>query len=147
MNFFLVLLFFVQKIISCLTDLDNVEEAIPLPNVTSSVLEKIIEYCVQYNRPVVVEEKPKDGESTSVVLNDWDLSFFSPLDQATLYELIKAANYLHIEDLLNKGCKRVATLIAGKTPQEMRIILGIENDLTPEEVEAIQKENAFCQTD
>ena len=55
-----------------------------------------------------------------------------------------AANYLDCPGLLNLSCKKVAFMIKGKTPQEIRDTFGIENDLTPEELEQIKKGNEWC---
>ena len=37
-----------------------------------------------------------------------------------LYHVILGANYLAIKSLVDKGCKAVATLIQGKTPDEIK---------------------------
>jgi len=44
-----------------------------------------------------------------------------------------AANYLDIKSLLDLGCAKIATLIKGKSPEEIRKTFNIINDFTPEE--------------
>ncbi len=39
------------------------------------------------------------------------------VDQATLFDLILAANYLNIKSLLDLTCQTVAQMIKGKTPE------------------------------
>lgn len=39
------------------------------------------------------------------------------------------------------GCKTVANMIKGKTPEEIRKLFNIVNDFTPEEEAQIKKEN------
>ncbi|KAM6567680.1 hypothetical protein CsatA_026808 [Cannabis sativa] len=108
------------------------DNAIPVPNVTANILAMVIEYCKKHI------DSPND-----VDLESWDANFVK-VDQATLYDLIMAANYLNIKDLLDLTCQTVADMIKGKTPEEIRKTFNIENDFTPEEEEAIRKENLWA---
>jgi S-phase kinase-associated protein 1 len=65
------------------------------------------------------------------------------VDQGTLFELILAANYLDMKALLDLGCKTVANMIKGKSVEEIRKTFNVQNDFTPEEEEAIKKENEW----
>ncbi|KAK7270000.1 hypothetical protein RIF29_22853 [Crotalaria pallida] len=76
-------------------------------------------------------------------LKAWDADFAN-VDQATLYDLIMAANYLDIKSLLDLICQTVADMIKGKSPEEIRKIFNIKNDFTPEEEEEIKKENKWA---
>jgi S-phase kinase-associated protein 1 len=117
--------------------------AIPLHNVTSKVLAKVVEYCLYHvENPVKVDDK-KDDKRTDDIL-PWDANFCQ-VDQATLFELILAANYLDIKPLLDLTCKTVANMIKGKTPEEIRKTFNIKNDFTPEEEEKVRKENEWCE--
>ena len=112
---------------------DCVENGVPLPNVNSGILSKVIEYC---NRHVA----PATGEQD---LKSFDDSFIK-VDQATLYDIILAANYLDIKSLLDLSCQTVADMIKGKSPEEIRKTFNITNDFTPEEEEEIRKENQWA---
>lgn len=57
----------------------------------------------------------------------------------------QAANYLDIKALLDVGCKTVANMIKGKSPEEIRKTFNITNDFTPEEEEQIRRENEWAE--
>ncbi|KAJ2783027.1 hypothetical protein H4R18_001928 [Coemansia javaensis] len=132
-------------ITNLLEDLGETGEAIPLPNVSSKVLEKVIEYCTQHQHdpPLVVDEYD-DVPRRSDDMDPWDEAFMK-LDQDMLFEILLAANYMDIKPLLDLGCKTVANMIRGKTPEEIRKQFNIVNDFTPEEEEQIRKENEWAE--
>eukprot|EP01121_Diplochlamys_sp_Union-15-3_P006053 TRINITY_DN164_c0_g1_i3.p1 TRINITY_DN164_c0_g1~~TRINITY_DN164_c0_g1_i3.p1 ORF type:complete len:169 (+),score=34.13 TRINITY_DN164_c0_g1_i3:96-602(+) len=119
---------------------------IPLPNVSGKILEKVIDYCkYHYEHPTPSSDDKKDaGEKRTDDIIPWDQDFCK-VDQATLFELILAANYLDIKPLLDLTCKTVANMIKGKTPEEIRKTFNIKNDFTPEEEEQVRKENEWCE--
>ena len=76
-------------------------------------------------------------------LEKWDKEF-AAVDQTRLFELILAANYLDIKNLLDLMCLTVANMIKGKDPAEIRATFNIENDFTPEEEEEVRRENQWA---
>ncbi|KAJ6852111.1 SKP1-like protein 1A [Iris pallida] len=117
------------------------ENGIPLPNVNSRILSKVIEYCkkhVEHTASLKGEDKVADEE-----IKNWDGEFVK-VDQATLFDLILAANYLNIKSLLDLTCQTVADMIKGKTPEEIRKTFNIKNDFTPEEEEEVRRENQWA---
>ncbi|KAL3144157.1 SKP1-like protein 1A [Trebouxia sp. C0010 RCD-2024] len=119
----------------------GLDAPIPLPNVSSKILAKVIEYCKYH---VDAEQKADDKPSkTEEEIKTWDLDFVK-VDQSTLFELILAANYLNIKSLLDLTCLTVANMIKGKTPEEIRKTFNIVNDFTPEEEEEVRKENQWA---
>ncbi|KAK9929526.1 hypothetical protein M0R45_026642 [Rubus argutus] len=116
------------------------DNAIPLPNVTGSILAKVIEYCRKHVEEGKDAEKDKSGESP---LKTFDADFIK-VDQNVLFDLILAANYLNIKGLLDLTCQTVADMIKGKTPEEIRKTFNIKNDFTPEEEEEVRRENQWA---
>jgi len=115
---------------------------IPLPNVSSKILAKVIEYCKYH----VTAQSAGEGEKASAGeedLKNWDTEFVK-VDQSTLFDLILAANYLNIKNLLDLTCLTVANMIKGKTPEEIRKTFNIKNDFTPEEEEEVKRENQWA---
>ncbi|KAL5557502.1 hypothetical protein UlMin_039738 [Ulmus minor] len=117
---------------------DCADNGIPLPNVTSKILAKIIEYCKRHVEAGKPDERVADDE-----LKAWDLEFVK-VDQATLFDLILAANYLNIKNLLDLTCQTVADMIKGKTPEEIRKTFNIRNDFTAEEEDEVRRENQWA---
>ncbi|KAL2348637.1 hypothetical protein Fmac_002637 [Flemingia macrophylla] len=117
---------------------DCADSGIPLPNVTSKILAKVIEYCKKHVDAANPDDKPSDED-----LKAWDADFVK-VDQATLFDLILAANYLNIKSLLDLTCQTVADMIKGKTPEEIRKTFNIKNDFTPEEEEEVRRENQWA---
>ncbi|WVZ78298.1 hypothetical protein U9M48_026035 [Paspalum notatum var. saurae] len=129
---------------------DCAENGIPLPNVNSKILSKVIEYCnkhVHAAKPAADDAAPNANASAGAAAGDdlknWDADFVK-VDQATLFDLILAANYLNIKGLLDLTCQTVADMIKGKTPEEIRKTFNIKNDFTPEEEEEIRRENQWA---
>lgn len=118
---------------------------IPLPNISGEILEKVIAYCKYHFEHPTPQTEDKKGEPlrTDDII-PWDREFCN-VDQATLFKLVLAANFLDIKPLLDLTCKTIANLIKGRTPEEIRKTFNIKNDFTPEEEEEIRKENEWCE--
>ena len=69
--------------------------------------------------------------------------FLRKLKFDDILDVLRAANFLQINRLVDVGCFHVAQLMNGKSVEEMRDMFHIKNDFTPEEIETIKKENAF----
>ncbi|CAL5402294.1 unnamed protein product [Camellia sinensis] len=117
---------------------DCADTSIPLPNVTSKILAKVIEYCKKH-----VDTPKSDDKTAEDELKNFDAEFVK-VDQGTLFDLILAANYLNIKSLLDLTCQTVADMIKGKTPEEIRKTFNIKNDFSPEEEEEVRRENAWA---
>ncbi|KAJ3130638.1 suppressor of kinetochore protein mutant [Physocladia obscura] len=120
------------------------DQPIPLPNVSGAILQKVIEYATMHkdDPPAAPEEETRPKSSEDIEERDKE---FMNVDQGTLFEVILAANYLDMKNLLDLGCKTVANMIKGKSVEEIRKTFNIVNDFTPEEEEQIRKENEWCE--
>lgn len=120
-------------------------EAIPIPNVNAAVLKKVIEWCRHHkDDPPATNEDDSDSRKKTTDIDEWDAKFMQ-VDQEMLFEIILAANYLDIKALLDVGCKTVANMIKGKSPEEIRKTFNIQNDFTPEEEDQIRRENEWAE--
>jgi S-phase kinase-associated protein 1 len=89
-------------------------------------------------------QKPLKSSIMSEVVQQWYADFVN-VEQPMLFELILAANYMDIKPLLDLTCAAVASMIKGKTPQEIRETFNITNDFSPEEEAQVREENRWCE--
>jgi S-phase kinase-associated protein 1 len=134
-----------SELVKTMAEGDKEENEIPLPNVKSSVLKKVIEYMRYHvDNPAREIEKPLKSANMSEVVSQFDADFVD-VDQEVLFELILAANYMDVKPLLDLCCAKVASMIKGKTPEAIRKTFNIVNDFTPEEEATIIAENKWAE--
>jgi len=135
-----------SELVKTMSEGDKEEKTIPLPNVKATVLEKVVAYMNYHaENPAKEIEKPlKSSNMNEVVSDTWDADFVD-VEQDMLFELILAANYMDIKPLLDLTCAKVASMIKGKSPEQIRKTFNIQNDFTPEEEEAVRAENKWAE--
>lgn len=129
------------------------QTTMPIPNVNGRTLKYVIEY-VEYHKdaPADAIDKPLKGKIEDVVC-EWDKNYlFKDLvkdhdekQHDLLIDVVMAANFLNIKDLLDLTCACIASMIKGKTPEQIRSLFNIENDFTAEEEAKIREENRWCE--
>ncbi|CDR43131.1 CYFA0S11e00584g1_1 [Cyberlindnera fabianii] len=122
---------------------DDDDFEVPVPNVRASVLKKVLEWA-EHHKDTAFPDDEDDDTRKSAPVDDWDREFLR-VDQEMLYEIILAANYLNMRPLLDAGCKVVAEMIRGKSPEEIRRTFNIVNDFNPDEEAAIKRENEWAE--
>jgi S-phase kinase-associated protein 1 len=126
-------------------DDDDAGQEIPLPNVKSQVLVKVLEFCEHHLvDPMTEIEKPLKSNDMKDVVQRWYADFVN-IEQVLLFELILAANFMDIKPLLDLTCATVASMIKGKTPEDIRSTFNITNDFSPEEEAQVREENKWCE--
>jgi S-phase kinase-associated protein 1 len=127
------------------TDLDEeviLNDVIPVPiEVSDDCLAKVFEWMTRWKDMAKVAE---DDADKPIIFTDWDEAFFCNIDSQMLYEILVASNYLEVKLLYDMACQKVVDMIRGKTTEEIRQILDIENDFTPEQEAAIRQETAWA---
>lgn len=107
---------------------DCADSEIPVPNVKSNILSKVIEYCEKHVDIISIDE-----------LRNWD-SEYMKVDREMLIDLILAANFLEIKGLMDLTCQTAAELLKQKTPDQLCQMFNVKSDFTQEEEEEIQRE-------
>ncbi|KAG0515492.1 hypothetical protein BDA96_10G283500 [Sorghum bicolor] len=113
------------------------DDGILLPEVDAKTLAKVLEYC---NKHAPASSSSSAAEED---LERFDREFMH-VDLGTLYSLTTASSYLKIEGLLNLTCKTIADMIKGKTPEQIRKMFGMTNELTTEEEDEVRRENTWA---
>ncbi|GIX65620.1 skp1 family protein [Babesia caballi] len=126
-------------------DEDGDSEPIKLERVSTRALCKVIDYCrYHWNNPAKPIPQPLKSTRLADVVCPWDLEFVN-VEQEVLFELMLAENFLDIKPLLELTCAKVASMIKGKTPDEIRDEFNIVNDFAPGEEATIREENKWCE--
>lgn len=139
------------------------EMPIPLDTVSSRVLQKMIElgeYRLKNPLPVepekIIETKmpletaEKEEEKP---INPWILEY-SNIDDATIFEILIASNYLDHKEMLQIFVSKIGNVIneickknkLDDCPRLIRERFSIPEDLTPEEVTEIKEKMAWCRS-
>lgn len=137
------------KTVECFMDEDA--DTIPIPMVDSSRLKSLIDFFdsrlsflheLTGNHALDDETSLSDKQRDALTTHCRNLLEDEPIDD--LLQSIFAANYLNCPVLLDVISTIIASRIAGKSRDEMRALLGIENDFTPEEEAQVMAENAWA---
>ncbi|XP_073111310.1 SKP1-like protein 1A [Elaeis guineensis] len=128
-----------SKMISNMINDGCVEGSIPLFNVDARTLAKVIEYCRRHAGATrILDEYDNPNEE----IKSWDATYID-VHQTILYDILQAADYLEIKDLLDLACEQVANIIRGKHVEEIRNTFNIKNDFTVEEEKEIRKQHPW----
>lgn len=134
-----------SELVKTMADGDKEEHEIPVPNVKTEMLKKVLDYCRYHvDSPAREIEKPLKSTNMVEVVSRWDAEYVN-IPQEALFELILAANYMDVKPLLDLCCAQVASMIKGKTTEQIRKTFNIINDFTPEEEAAVIAENKWVE--
>ena len=121
-------------------DISNPNEEIPLKEVDSKALVKIIEYLNHYENEDPKEiPKPMPSPDLKQFLSEWDYNYIILLSIQEIVNLINAANYLNIKELVNLCSARLASEMTNCPIEEAREKFGIVADMTQEEADELDK--------
>ena len=106
---------------------DFPNEEIQLNNIKFSTCEKIKTYLEHYKdkKPKRIP-RPLPNKDFKEVVGEWDYEYIN-IDVESIYELMQASNFLGIDSLLDLTSAKIASLIKGKNPEEIRRILGMDD--------------------
>ena len=110
--------------------LDQKAKEIPIKKVNADILKLIVEYLKHHDGKVPQEiAKPIRSVKMERIVDDrWDAQFIDSMSKKTIFQVILGANYMDLPSLLHLGCAKIATLIKGKSPEEIKNILADDTD-------------------
>lgn len=116
----------VKSIIEGDADVKKIE----IKKVSKDILKLIVEYLEHHKGKVPAEiAKPiRSVKMEKIVEDDWDAKFINKQAKRTIFQIILGANYMDIKSLLHLGCAKIATMIKGKSPEEIKKILSEEEE-------------------
>jgi S-phase kinase-associated protein 1 len=114
-------------------------------NESSNMMEKALEFSrMEEAQPYPEIEVPLRATIEEIVGETYG-NYLSTLSQGELFELLLFANLLDIKRLVDLISAKVASMIRGRTSEEIRAIFNITNDFTPEEEARVREENAWIE--
>ncbi|PIN11060.1 SCF ubiquitin ligase, Skp1 component [Handroanthus impetiginosus] len=114
------------------------DSVIPILNVDGKTLAKIIAYLNEHGSGNHMSDEKK---------KDFDGEFLSQQEITDLFEIVMAANFLNIKELMDTVCQKIADIMKNKSVKWVRKTFNIVNDFTPEEEQQIRDEHAWAWED
>lgn len=123
-----------SPIIKGMIDDGTANDDIILPSINKPTFERVVKYLehVDAGNPAPEIEKPLRSNDLKDVTTEFYANFIE-LSDDDVQDVILAANYLDLKDLLALGCAKMGSVIRGLTIPEFRKRFNIINDFTPEE--------------
>ena len=114
----------------------EIDQEITINKVDAKNLEKIIEYLKHHEieKPKAIP-KPLPNNDLKSFVSEWDYNFINTLSIEEAIDLINAANFLDIEDLMSLTAAKMAAYMMTGTTDEVRERFGIKPGMTEEELE------------
>lgn len=111
---------------------------IEIKKVSGPILKLIVEYLKYHNGvipneirkplPANMMDKKVPNEDRKLLggtgIDQRDADFINNKTKKVIFQFILAANYMDIKSALHLGCAKIACMIKGKSPQEIKDILG-----------------------
>lgn len=116
-------------------DDDEVQAAVPIPNVGSVMFKHVMEYCDHYvSHPMKIIEKPMLSYDMKDNVEYFYANFINSLTTVEVFEVLLAANFLDVKPLSTLAGSKIGSLIKGKTSAEVKELMEWMTTLPIDEV-------------
>eukprot|EP01084_Bolivina_argentea_P274841 468576_1 len=114
-----------SNLVKSILEGDSSAKEIPIKKVRGDILELIVDYIKHHKgkQPEEIAKPIRSVKMERIVADKWDAEYINKLNKKTIFQVILGANYMDLPSLLHLGCAKIATLIKGKSPEEIKNIL------------------------
>jgi len=101
------------------------DDPIHLTRGTGHTINRVVQFLEHHAgvEPVEIAKPIRSVNMFKIVGDEWDAKFAISLSKRETFQLIVTANYIDCPSLLHLLCASIATMIKGKSPEEINIIL------------------------
>lgn len=123
---------------------DEPGKVVDVPKVDGDVLAKVVEFLEHsVKEPMNEIAKPLQGNSVEeIVEQTWYVEYINGMDESLVFKVMSAANFMHIDKLIDLVCLWCTFKIQGRSAEEIRQFLKIPK-MTPEEEEQARKDHRW----
>jgi len=120
---------------------DKDAKDVQLVHISAPIVEKVIQY-MNYHMDAEPRriESPLKSTNMKELVDRFDANFVDEMDLDTLMRVLLAANYMDVKSLLGLLCAKIASMMKGKTADQIRKTFNIRGEFTPEEEEEIRRD-------
>ena len=133
-------------IVPLFTNVKNTSEPLIMPKTTKECMDFIVKFSEEFMKKDKNDQKrygePDQWEEESTE-KKWFNTTIATMPMPQILVLINTSTSLGFEALSNICCYYIAQSVQEKTTAEMRAMMGIPNDFTPEEEAELAKENEW----
>jgi len=114
-----------------LSTLAHREEPISIGVLSEGIMSLVGQYLMHHmgKQPAKIAKPVRALLMHKNVKDPWDAKFVDTMTKRQLLSVIKAANYIGCPSLVHLGCLKVATLVKGKSPEEIKKILSEDQEV------------------
>jgi len=96
-----------------------------IDKVSPEVMRQVLKYLGHHKgkEPAPIPKPIRSTDMRRNVEDEWDATFINAMTKKEVFQVILAANYLDIQSLLHLGSAKIACLIKGLSPDEIRAVL------------------------
>lgn len=134
---------------------DTEDCEVPLGNMNPETFDKVAKFMEHHaNNPMKPITKPIPSNKMEELADAWDAAFvggeydvgFSTRNmelQDKFFKLVLAANYLDCASLLDLCMAKLASVLKGKEPDDIKLTFDIAKDITPEQEKMVRDKNPW----